>query len=114
MKDEQTKHTPTPYTFEGGDNHSVEINIGETTASITRCDKNTGKYVISRGEMIANAEFIVTACNSYEKLKQQNEELLRLLQGADKYLSPNKLNYLGSGSKWHQDVKTTLTKHSKQ
>lgn len=73
-------HTPTPWNYEGGDNHSVEISIGDTTASITRSDKNTGEYVISRDEMCANAEFIVTACNSYastQKALQEKEELIK-------------------------------------
>lgn len=50
--------TPGPWQYEGGDNHSVEVSIGDTTASICRCDKNTGEYVIERNEMEANGRLI--------------------------------------------------------
>lgn len=97
METNKTPHTPTPWTYEGGDNNSVEINIGQTTASVTRSDKNTGEHVISRDEMQANAEFIVTACNSYEALKQQNEELIeqttKLQADKDKMAELLVLNY---------------------
>lgn len=39
------------WNYEGGDNGSVEVQIGETVASFCRWDKNTGDYVIERAEL---------------------------------------------------------------
>ena len=65
-----TKHTPAPWVYQGGDNASVEVNIGETTANIDRQDKNTGQYVISRDEMEANAKLIAAAPELLEALEE--------------------------------------------
>jgi hypothetical protein len=62
------KHTPAPWNYQGGDNASVEINIGMTIASVDRSDKNTGQYVISRDEMEANAKLIAAAPELLEAL----------------------------------------------
>jgi hypothetical protein len=62
------KHTPAPWNYQGGDNASVEINIGMTTANVDRSDKNTGEYVISRDEMEANAKLIAAAPELLEAL----------------------------------------------
>lgn len=53
--------TPGPWQYEGGDNHSIEVSIGDTTASIDRCDKNTGNYMIEREEMESNGRLIAAA-----------------------------------------------------
>ena len=63
------KHTQGKWEYAGGDNASCEVNIGDTTASITRSDKNTGIYVIERGEMEANAKLIAAAPALLEALK---------------------------------------------
>lgn len=55
------KHTPGPWVYQGGDDASCEVNIGESTASIPRHDKNTGEYVFSRQKMEANARLIAAA-----------------------------------------------------
>lgn len=51
------KHTPGPWPYEGGDNHSIDIVLpNDTTISIDRRSRYTGVYVISREEMEANAK----------------------------------------------------------
>lgn len=65
-----SKHTPAPWGYQGGDNASAEVNIGETTANIDRADKNTGQYVISRDEMEANAKLIAAAPELLEALER--------------------------------------------
>jgi hypothetical protein len=69
------KHTPAPWNYQGGDNASVEINIGMTTANVDRSDKNTGEYVISRDEMEANAKLIAAAPELLEALNRVNNTL---------------------------------------
>lgn len=78
-----TKHTPAPWEYQGGDNASVEVNIGETTANIDRQDKNTGQYVISREEMEANAKLIAAAPELLEAL----EELMKVYERNGQLLS---------------------------
>lgn len=58
---ENLKHTPGPWKLAGGDNSNFEINIGETTCSVTCYDKNTGYHQISRDEMESNAKLIAAS-----------------------------------------------------
>lgn len=76
------KGTPGPWTNYGGDNASCEVDAGGTTIVVDRSDKNTGKYVIERSEMEANAkaiaavpEMISALQNSYDMLTTLYREL---------------------------------------
>lgn len=74
----ETKFTKGEWVYVGGDNGSCEINIGETTTSVCRWDKNTGVNVISREEMEANAKLIAAAPELLEALieyKRMYEEI---------------------------------------
>jgi hypothetical protein len=66
----ETQFTKGKWEYVGGDNSSVEVNIGETTCNIDRCDKNTGQFVISRGEMNANAKLIAASPEMLEALNE--------------------------------------------
>lgn len=57
----EMKNTPAPWHCAGGDNLSVEVNIGESTACISRYDKNSDELAMSREEMEANARLITAA-----------------------------------------------------
>jgi len=62
----ENKHTPTPYEKNG---LNIEV-FGR--GIVARClTPNEGGVF----ECVANAEFIVTACNNYQALKEENEEL---------------------------------------
>lgn len=61
LEREGFKGTLGPWSFSGGDNASVEVDIDGTTACIDRCDKNTGVYIIERCEMEANGYLITAA-----------------------------------------------------
>jgi len=65
MKHEFTKEK---WEYVGGDNMSVEVNIGNATCNIDRCDKNTNEIVVSRNEMEANARLISAAPEMIEAL----------------------------------------------
>lgn len=56
-----TKHTPWPWEIGDENNASFEVMIGDTTCSIDRSHRHTGKYIISRDEMIANGHLIYAA-----------------------------------------------------
>jgi len=65
-----TAHTPLPWKVTGSDGifHIVTIDGDD----IIRCIGINGEDTLGRSE--ANARFIVTACNCYEKLVQALEE----------------------------------------
>lgn len=60
---------------------------------------NKGAIIDNYGNLIARAdkeeisEFIVTACNSYHSLKQQNEELMKIIKEIHQLLDDNKNEY---------------------
>lgn len=58
---EQSQHTPTPWEIETkGSKHFIDGSDGLTVAYLDRSG------VREKGEIEANAAFIVTACNAYE------------------------------------------------
>lgn len=66
----KAKHTPAPWPYEGGDNASIDIILpNDTTITVDRQSRYTGKYVIERKEMEANARLIAASPEMYELLK---------------------------------------------
>lgn len=72
----ESKHTSGPWSYEGGDDASCEVNAGRTTISITRWDKNTGVHVIDRDEMEANGKLIAAAPELLEAIQHAFDEML--------------------------------------
>ena len=72
----ETKHTQGKWEYVGGDYYSVEINIGESTATLSRLEKNTDVICYERSEMEANAKLIAAAPD----LLGACEELISLLK----------------------------------
>jgi hypothetical protein len=68
----ENKHTPTPYSVKSLDIHKslvsvkIQANNGDTICCMLRDDSP------DKANEIANAEFIVTACNNYQALKAEN------------------------------------------
>lgn len=77
----ETKHTPGPWINAGGDNSSIEINIGETTSSVSSYDKNTSLHVIGRGEMEANAKLISAAPDLLDALIECSKSICNHADG---------------------------------
>ena len=58
------KHTPGPWTIADENNQCCSVLLGtqyNLTCSMDRQDGNTGKFVIEREEMLANAKLIASA-----------------------------------------------------
>ena len=72
----KTNHTKGKWEYIGGDNNSVEINIGESTATLSRLEKNSDKICYERDEMEANAKLIASAPELLEALNHCLELLL--------------------------------------
>lgn len=72
------KGTPGPWVNYGGDNASCEVGAGDTTICVDRSDKNTGKYVIERHEMEANAQTISAVPDMIEALLSSYEMISSL------------------------------------
>jgi len=81
--------------WEAGDESDshYDVCIGETICSLNRANPYTGKYVISRDEMIANAHLIISAptllreaCERIEKLEKVAEaaRVMRFVRETEK------------------------------
>lgn len=64
------KYTQENWEYVGGDNYSVEINIGESTATLSRLEKNTDTICYERSEMEANAKLIAASKDLLEALEE--------------------------------------------
>lgn len=67
-----SKHTPGPWTLADENNQCCSVQLGtehNLTANLDRQDGNTGKFVIERSEMLANARLIAAAPELLEALK---------------------------------------------
>jgi hypothetical protein len=63
------KHTPGPWSYEGGNDFAIEINLpNDNIISIDRGCRFTGKYVMSRDELNANGRLIAYAPDMYDLL----------------------------------------------
>jgi hypothetical protein len=71
----KTKHTPTPWKVQYGSIYQHE-SIG--AARIASMDR--GKDLTLPTERDANAAFIVDACNNYERVIAERDELARVLK----------------------------------
>lgn len=70
---DKTEHTPGPWAIGDENNECCEVVLGEKfnlVASLDRQDGNTGKFVIGRDEMLANARLIAAAPEMLAALKR--------------------------------------------
>lgn len=84
------KHTPGPWSLGDEDNQCCSVVIGEAhnlLCSFDRQDANTGKTVIERDEMLANAHLVIEAGTvahetgmTPRQLAEQRAELLAALE----------------------------------
>ena len=86
-----TNHTPGPWTIAGvslnpHEGHVIESDSADGRTIAWTCNSldNNGEEYISQ-EDIANAEFIVRACNSYYALLEALENLLGQLENVSDY-----------------------------
>jgi len=83
------KHTPTPWLTSGIDSRIIVCKRGYNI-----CDTG-GSVMLDVDEDKANAEFIVEACNNYERLQSENErmraEINTLKQRLQRYTTHNKI-----------------------
>ena len=100
------KHTPTPWRLIKGTKEKLsKIKKGKYTLELQG-------YGYEQEKEIKDAEFIVTACNSYEALKQQNEEYMELLKELKNFIGIN--CPLSDEFEEIQDkITETLTKYNK-
>lgn len=85
-------HTPGPWTLGNENNSNVEICIGETLCSLSRDDPFTGKMVMSREEMLANAHLIMAA----PELLAIVEKIVDLYTDINRWDLPNEIALLDS------------------
>lgn len=65
------KGTKGEWTYEGGDNNSVDVILpNDTTISIDRVSRYTGSPVIGREQMEANAQLVAAAPEMLEALQE--------------------------------------------
>lgn len=77
-----TKHTKGPWINDGGNNNSIDIVLpNNTTISIDRQCRYSGKYVIKREEMQANASLIAASPEMLEMLKKARMCMKLLVAG---------------------------------
>lgn len=72
MSEEKVSYTPGPWTLGDENNECCEVILGDKhnlVASLDRRDCNTGKIVIERDEMLANARLIAAAPDLLKSLK---------------------------------------------
>jgi hypothetical protein len=62
------KWTKGPWDMGDENDACCQVNIGETRCTLDRQCPYTGKYVISRNEMLANAHLIAAAPGTYDAL----------------------------------------------
>ena len=76
----QEKHTPTPWNTDGlaivGQSPEMEVAVCTTDRDIPRTEAD------------ANAEFIVKACNSYDKMRELLSAAYQKLYIADRIIDP--------------------------
>ena len=93
----ETKHTPGPWAIGDENNECCQVIIGDKhnlVASLDRLDCNTGKIVIEREEMLANARLFAAA-----------PELLAALEVAVEYFDRNEIDCIA-----HDDAKAAIKK----
>jgi hypothetical protein len=78
MNTAEEKRTPTPWQFERS--HSKSVHGSQCVGFIDNGDTNiadvVASYNMTDGEALANAAFIVLACNSFDALTEANAKLL--------------------------------------
>jgi hypothetical protein len=89
----EMKHAPGPWTLEGGECDPSKPGVYPRWTLWRRWENNTtgmvGAVIVTGGAQTvaylsandADAEFIVAACNEYDALREQRDELLKALKG---------------------------------
>jgi hypothetical protein len=96
----ENKHTLTPYSINEYDKTQV--------MAFKMCIANTDTDEYSSLEACeANAEFIVTACNNYQALKEENDDYVQYLKELKYLCSRNGLKTRAA------EIEKLLTKHNK-
>ena len=98
----EDNHTPTPWKLIRGTKEKLsKIKKGKYTLELQG-------YGYQQKKEIEDAEFIVTACNNYQALKEENEEYKKLLEKLRE-----KMQFEDFFTDEFLDIDNLLTKHSK-
>jgi len=65
----ETKFTPGPWAKGDENNACSDLDVGGTIISLSRFDRHSDEFVISRDEMLANRDLIAAAPDMYAELE---------------------------------------------